>query len=73
MLQFYESGILNNTDCSEGTNHAILAVGYGTENNVDHWIFKNSWGIEWGEKGYFRTVRSFQCGIGSFNLYPNVK
>jgi len=30
--------------------HAIVLVGY--DNQVKHWIFRNSWGIEWGDRGH---------------------
>jgi cathepsin H len=53
----YESGIYSNKDCGQGpldVNHAVVAVGYGTEKGIDYWIIKNSWSSYWGEKGFFR-------------------
>lgn len=47
--------------CSDGNNyrggHAVEIVDYGTENGLDYWVVKNSWGLEYGEQGYFRTRR----------------
>ena len=31
--------------------HAVLLVGYNKDNNT--FIARNSWGIRWGDKGYF--------------------
>ena len=46
-------------------DHAVVVVGYGTENGVDYWLIKNSWGTQWGEKGYMRIKRGVgMCGIG---------
>jgi len=52
----YSSGIFDGT-CPGGRDHAVLIVGYGTENGKDFWILKNSWNTGWGEKGYMRIAR----------------
>lgn len=36
------------------TGHGLALVGYDTKLDGTYWIFKNSWGSETGEGGYFR-------------------
>ena len=57
------------------TNHAVLIVGYDSEDGTDYWIVKNSWGTEWGEEGYVRMKRNVAakeglCGIAMDSSYP---
>lgn len=53
----YTGGIFIDTTGAQDLNHVISLVGFGTENGVDYWIGRNSWGSHWGEQGYFRIVR----------------
>ncbi|CAH0391621.1 unnamed protein product [Bemisia tabaci] len=69
-MQFYKKGVMKPMFCSSMPrmlNHAVLGVGYGTDKRAgDYWIFKNSWGENWGEKGFFRLkMGSNACGIAN--------
>jgi len=72
-FQFYTGGILSDPSCGTQLDHGVLAVGYGTENNVNYWIVKNSWGASWGEAGYVRLIRGTnECGLSNMASYPRV-
>jgi cathepsin L len=67
-FQFYSTGILNSSKCGTNLDHAVTAVGYGSENGVDYFIVRNHWGPNWGENGYIRIAASGDgtagvCGI----------
>jgi cathepsin L len=67
-LMLYDSGIISKKECKyEELDHAVLAVGYGTEDGTDYWIVRNSWGEDWGENGYVRFAAEKNgrgpCGV----------
>jgi len=87
--QMYLSGIYNDyegcnansktkgADSQPNIDHAVVLVGYGTENGQDYYILRNSWG-DWGENGYMRISRGSQygswgvCGVLYDPMYPVV-
>ena len=75
-FRFYKSGVFSSDDCGtkpKDVNHAVLAVGYGTEDGADYWLVKNSWGAEWGDGGFFKIQRDTnECGVATCASYPEL-
>lgn len=54
----YESGVFDG--CSNTTSkidHGVQVVGYGEEDGSLYWLVRNSWGENWGDKGYIKLLR----------------
>lgn len=72
-FQLYKSGVLDyDCDSNEKTiDHAVVLEGYGTEDGKDYWLVRNSWGEDWGDKGYIKMVRGkCLCGLCHMASYP---
>ena len=77
VFQFYNGGVMDSA-CGTALDHGVLAVGYGTLGGKDYYLVKNSWGADWGAKGYIMLARGAkfnpagQCGIQMAASYPVV-
>ncbi|KAI3741648.1 hypothetical protein L1987_59322 [Smallanthus sonchifolius] len=76
-FQLYTGGIYDG-QCSSSLyslDHAVLIVGYGSEDGEDYWIVKNEWGTYWGLEGYIlmkrnSNVKNGVCGMYLEPIYP---
>ncbi|KAJ4757256.1 Cysteine protease [Rhynchospora pubera] len=79
-FMLYTGGIYDG-NCSNDPidiTHAVLLVGYGSENGTDYWILKNSWSTKWGDQGYMYMKRDKslpfgKCAILAMASYPTKK
>jgi len=74
-FQDYDGGIYYEPACNSDLNdldHGVLVVGYGTDDDDDYWIVKNSWGPTWGMGGYILMSRNQEnnCGIATYATVP---
>ena len=75
-FQLYTGGVMT-AACGTNLDHGVLAVGYGSTGGKDYYKIKNSWGSDWGMKGYILLGRGSQynggqgqCGILMDPSYP---
>ncbi|XP_069889231.1 procathepsin L-like isoform X1 [Dipodomys merriami] len=78
-FNYYIGGIYDEPACSNtSVTHAVLVVGYGYERQQSqirkYWLVKNSWGTNWGIRGYIKIARDENnyCGIASYASFPTV-
>lgn len=71
----YTGGVISGTGCGTSLDHAVTAVGYGTDEvtGLDYYLVRNSWGSAWGDKGYVKIARQGDgygvCGIQEISVW----
>jgi len=69
----YSGGIFDSAACGTKLDHAVAAVGYGSEGGKEYYIVRNSWSASWGDMGYIKIAAepgAGICGIQLDALYP---
>lgn len=75
----YKGGIYDNPSCPTSMNHAMQAVGFGTEDGKEFAIIKNSWGSGWGMDGFVKVKMGADdreggvCQMYEAPSYPHLK
>lgn len=69
----YKSGVYRHVTGEQLGGHAVKIVGWGSDSEGDYWICANSWGVKWGEEGFF-NIAAGDCGIdaGAYGCNPNL-
>lgn len=67
-LMFYDSGVYTGSEkCGNELNHGIVLTGFDATQTPKFFTIQNSWGSDWGEKGFariaFSNKKTGTCGM----------
>ncbi|KAH7285031.1 hypothetical protein KP509_33G008600 [Ceratopteris richardii] len=74
-FQLYAGGVFTG-ECGTRLDHGVTLVGYGaTDDGLEYWIVRNSWGEAWGDGGYVLLQRGAGkdegvCGVNMMPSFP---
>ena len=63
-IYIYIGIIKSKSECGTQLDHGVFLVGADISGTTSYWKIKNSWGADWGEKGYIRVERNTKGGTG---------
>merc|ERR1712232_275321 len=61
-LEAYKGGVFTEWKLFSLINHEVSIAGWGSDQGVDYFIVRNSWGTYWGEEGWLR-IKQTDLGI----------
>jgi len=64
----YTSGVFDGCNqVKPDIDHAVVLMGYGSQDGQDYWLIRNSWSPDYGEQGYIKVLRTSdeegRCGM----------
>ena len=70
-FMMYKGGVFSDSTCCSDKKglHAVTIVGFNQDANPPYYLVRNSWGPNWGERGYFRIKISQTTGLGECDMY----
>jgi len=64
-LENYTGGVYQDPEKHRGFQHDVEVAGFGVAaDDMRYWLVRNSWGVYWGENGWFRMQR----GVDSLGI-----